>query len=304
MALLTRIFAAVALVLTTVSSAPAVIIQGGDGTGNTTAPTDDPGWSNVGALNGASCVYLGDGWVITASHVGLGSPTFDGSSYAAVAGSCTRLSDPSNPSQAADLIMFRLQTTPAGLSGLSVSSAEPDTTQNSQIEAIGYGMNRATSETFWDNNWNVVSDSVLGGHAGYCWGSGSSKRWGTNNLAAHVAVDDGHGITDAWQTVFNSSGTDNEMQAAVGDSGGGVFYQRGNSWELAGIMLAIGTYTGQPDGTAVFGNTTYFADLSAYSGDITQTMAGAVVPEPGTLVLVLTGGMAGWLFWRRRAATR
>jgi hypothetical protein len=302
MALLLRLFAVVSLVLANVSSAPAVVIKGGDGTGNTTAPTDDPGWSNVGALNGASCVYLGDGWVITASHVGAGSVTFGSSSYAAVASSYTRLYDPNNPSQAADLIMFQLQTPPAELAGVSVSSTEPNTSQNSQIDAIGYGLNRATNETFWNSSWSVVSGPVAGGHAGYYAGSGAAKRWGANTLAGQQSVDDGHGITDTWATVFNSSGADNEMQAAVGDSGGGVFYKRGNSWELMGIMLAVGVYANQPEGTAVFGDATYIADLSVYSGEIAQTMAGSVVPEPSTLILVLTGSLMGWLFffWRRR----
>ena len=72
-------------------------------------------------------------------------------------------------------------------------------------------------------------------------------------------------------------------------------------------MLAIGTYDGQPAGTpdsidtAVFGNTTYFADLSVYHDEIDHIMG---VPEPNTLVLVLTGGVAGWFFWRLRAAAR
>ena len=51
------------------SAAPvqAVIIEGGDGTGNTSVPADslgDPGWSNVGHGND-SCVYLGNRWVLT-----------------------------------------------------------------------------------------------------------------------------------------------------------------------------------------------------------------------------------------------
>jgi hypothetical protein len=296
---LIRISAAASLILVGIASAPAVIIEGGDGTGNTTAPTDDPGWSNVGVLNGDSCVYLGNGWVISASHVGLGSVTFGSSSYAAIGSSYTRLYDPSNPSQAADLIMFQLQTTPTGLSGLTVSSTEP--TAGAQIDAIGNGLNRATNETFWDGDWNVVSGSVLGGYAGYYWGSGATKRWGTNTLAGRASVDDGSGITESLKTTFSSGGSDNEMQAAAGDSGGGVFYKRGSSWELAGIMLAVDFYSGQPGDTAVFGNSTYSADLSVYSGEIAQVMS---VPEPSILALALTGSIAGWFFWRRRTAAR
>jgi hypothetical protein len=310
-----RVLAAASLILASVGSASGVIIAGGDGTGNTSAPADDPGWANVGELNGDSCVYLGNGWVLTASHVGMGSVWLGSSYYAPVTDSYTRLYEPSNPAQLVDLAMFQLQTMPTGLSAVTVSSTEPDTNANSQIVAIGNGRDRAASETFWDSSWNVVSGPVLGGYAGYYWASSSSKRWGTNNLLREVSVNDGSGITDAWKTLFNSNAGDSEMQAAPGDSGGGVFYKRGDTWELTGIMLAIDMFDGQPGntpatsaagiGTAVFGNPTYFADLSVYSGEITTIMGAlAGVPEPSSLVLLLTASIAGWVFWHRRAAAR
>src|ERR1700682_4496186 len=42
-----------------------------NGNGNTTAPSDDPGFSYVGisSTGGASVTYLGNGWCLTASHV-------------------------------------------------------------------------------------------------------------------------------------------------------------------------------------------------------------------------------------------
>ena len=60
------------------SSCPALIINGA---ANATAPTSDPGWSNVGTLGGASCVYLGNGWVLTAGHVGEGTVNLNGTAY-------------------------------------------------------------------------------------------------------------------------------------------------------------------------------------------------------------------------------
>jgi autotransporter-associated beta strand protein len=209
--------------------------------------------------------------------VGLGSATFNGISYGDVPNSYTRLDEPSNPSQAVDLCVFQLQSNPVGLDQLTVSSTEP--ANNSQIVAIGYGANRATSETYWDSNWNVVSSSVLGGYAGYYWASGNTKRWGTSNITQRYgkSVDDGYGVTDVWETTFSTGGGSNAMQAAVGDSGGGVFYKSGSAWELTGLTLAIGQYVGQPGNAAVFGNVTYFADLSMYSGEIAQVMA---QPEP------------------------
>ena len=304
MVFLTRFLAAATIILAAFSPASAVIIKGGDGSGNATAPEDNPGWANVGTVNGASCVYLGNGWVITASHVGTGQVTFGSASYDALAGSYTRLYEPSNPLQATDLCMFKLQTDPVGLSAVTITSTA--LASGSSIDAIGYGMNRATTETFWDNNWNVVGSNFFGGYAGYAWVGGNTKRWGTNSIthAWGTSVDDHYGVTDVWETAFNSSSGDSEMEAATGDSGGGVFYKRGSTWELTGIMLAIGTFENQPSDTAVFGDLTYFADLSVYSGEIAQTMGAIAVPEPGTLVLLLTGSVVGWFFWRRCSTAR
>ncbi|MCZ6463130.1 MAG: hypothetical protein O7A09_02245, partial [Proteobacteria bacterium] len=51
--------------------ASAVLIDSGDGTGNTSAPPDDPGWDHVGRTDtNLTAVYAGNGWVITAAHVG------------------------------------------------------------------------------------------------------------------------------------------------------------------------------------------------------------------------------------------
>jgi hypothetical protein len=60
------------------SSCTALIINGAE---NASAPASDPGWSYVGQLNGASCVYLGNGWVLTAGHVGEGTVSLNGTAY-------------------------------------------------------------------------------------------------------------------------------------------------------------------------------------------------------------------------------
>ena len=67
-----RFFAASLAGLFALRTAPAwaVIIQTASGTGNTTAPADDPGWNNVS--------IRGNGWVLTASHTTGGDMTFNG----------------------------------------------------------------------------------------------------------------------------------------------------------------------------------------------------------------------------------
>jgi hypothetical protein len=56
-----------------------------------------------------------------------------------------------------------------------------------------------------------------------------------------------------------------ETQAAAGNSGSSVFYNRGGQWELVGIVHAISTYEDQPASTGVYGNATIISDLSYYN---------------------------------------
>jgi hypothetical protein len=72
-----------------------------------------------------------------------------------------------------------------------------------------------------------------------------------------------------------------------------VFVKNGGQWQLAGIMVAVAGYSGQPSPelTAVFGNDTFIADLSYYRNQIV-----AVVPEPdaATLAGVALAAGAAW----------
>jgi len=74
--------------------AQAVIIETGDGTGNVTAPPDDPGWANLGTRNGTTVVYIGRRWVLTANHVGVGDVVFEGQTYSPVPGSKIQFENP------------------------------------------------------------------------------------------------------------------------------------------------------------------------------------------------------------------
>jgi hypothetical protein len=108
--------------------AGAVVIDTLTGSGNTAAPGDDPGWANVGLRGIGTGVYLGDGWVITAAHVGGGSIVLSGTSYAMLAGSGTTLTNNrvAGKSAATDLYMFRLASPPPGLPAVALAAtAEP-----------------------------------------------------------------------------------------------------------------------------------------------------------------------------------
>ena len=159
-----RLAIALACVLVA-APASAVLIASGDGTGNTTAPPQDPGWSHVGAVNGLSGVYLGDGWVLTANHVGTGPITLGGVSYPVVPGSSMRLEH--SPGVLTDLLLFQLISDP-GLDPLPIAVTSPPLSAEAIL--IGRGCERGVPYTF-------------SGHPGWRWVYTYTQRWGTNSVS-------------------------------------------------------------------------------------------------------------------------
>jgi hypothetical protein len=274
-----------------VAGAQAVIVAGGDGTQNTTAPAGGQGWDYVGKITGpapSGVTYIDNNWFITAYHVQAdSSPTgvsLGGSTYSIDAGSWTRLTNSEGGD--ADLAMFRV-TDNVGLSGVTLSSSP---TNGMALTMIGNGMNREAGLTQWSVDTNTGDDPWIwtevgsgGNAAGYKWASGQTKRWGNNRKEADtMLVEDSKGIfTDMFYTDFDA--VVGEAQGATYDSGGGVFVNNDGEWELAGIMLATANYSGQPSSTSVFGDLTYAADLSVYTSQINTI---AAIPEPSVLALV------------------
>ncbi len=287
--------------------AHAVVVAGSDGTQNTTAPTtNDFGFANVGRVFDStdgfftSGVYLGNGWMLSAYHevrngsggFSFGSVYLSGTAYSVDTSTATRLTNSNGSS--ADLAMFRLTIVPSNINNLTIVSSEPN--PNASLTMMGNGFDRATSTTYWTSNWAETTSP--GFYSGYKELGTQSLRYGTNNLAGSATIDDGYGTTSTFYTDFDN--TSGEAQAAAGDSGGGVFFKSGNTWELAGIMLTVNGPSGQPGNTAVFGDNTYAADLAQYRSQITSTLA---VPEPATNALLVTGLAAVSIWLRRRRTT-
>ena len=299
--------ASAVLLVVLANPAAAVIIHSGDGSGNTTAPPDDPGWDQVGQYKTGSAIYVGDRWVLTANHLGNGgTATLLGESFNLVAGSEKQLLNPpsSGLTTLTDLKLFQIDRDP-GLPPLVLGTAPPPV--GGLVSMIGRGRNRETDLTYWsiaasgeDRIWTETTGPTQSDAAGYHYASGQTMRWGANRIENDTAFDENDNDPDhnadvtiqfagesfdivSLITVFDESGgTAFEAQGATGDSGGAVFYNNGNQWELAGVILAVSNFLDQPGGTAALGNLTMFADVSVY-GDQIEAITSVVAPFPISL---------------------
>lgn len=243
---------AAALVALAVSPARAVLIDTGDGTGNTTPPITTPGFANVGrTANALTGVYVRNGWVLTANHVGVQPITLAGVTHQPVDGSGHRFSNPD--ATLADLLAYKLRTRPA-LPDLLIVDQAPS--PNALLTLVGNGRDRGAATT-----WMGVD--------GYTWLSSRTLRWGTNRISL---VDEFVLDTQAVQTIFDDlrgpSGGQHEADIVPGDSGGAAFVGSGVSAELLGILFARGSFEGQPANTSIYGNVGFIADLHAYRSDL------------------------------------
>ncbi len=239
-------------------------------------PADNPGWNNVVQISSASGVYLGDGWVLTANHVGNGPARFsDGRSFDVLTGTNVLLSNttlPGNP----DLRMFRLAEDP-GLPTLKIDDVRP--ASGSTVMMIGAGRERAPGLISWSvsgsgNSQTWTETTPLQANTlGFNLLDTTAMAWGTNNVHGGPIVI--NGSTAGFGMAFNRPGLAWEAQAVAGDSGGGVFQFVDGQWQLAGIMDTQTLLGNQPAGTAVFGNETQAVDLSVYRTQILDIMTNA-----------------------------
>jgi hypothetical protein len=195
--------AAAALLLS--SSARAIVIE--SGAANNSPPTaadgGDPGFYNVG-MSGASCVYIGNGWVLSANHVGEESTAyFQGVPYSILPGSYHHALD------GADIELFRLdpQNPFPNLPTLQIAPTQPVQFERTIMIGAGQSFGSSTQAGVYQTGGPVV-------------------RWGENIISAANIY--------GFSTLFSQGGDQlpNEAQAALGDSGGAAFV----NGRLAGII--------------------------------------------------------------------
>jgi hypothetical protein len=281
------------------------------GAANSTAPSGQPYFGNVGVVGGGSAIYLGNRWVMSAAHVAGTLPasvTLGGNVYNTQAGSFNRLHDPDtlgNPMPTfTDLVVFRLASDP-GLPWLGISNSTP--TVSASVMMIGSGRQQLSSPTYWNVDvfagpgndvWTELGSEVGAEAAGFKTSATRVTKWGVNQVTSTgIELDYGAGPVSLFTTTFNGGAFVQEAQAVIGDSGGAVFTNPGSGWQLSGVMLSVGLYENQPSGaeTAVLGNLTYSADISAYRNEILSITA---IPEVNGATLFAAG--MGALTLRRR----
>ncbi|MDR3401141.1 MAG: trypsin-like serine protease [Chthoniobacter sp.] len=257
------------------------IENGTNGSFNTTAPTgsDIPnwntgwtqpqgqsgitGWNYVGIVagggGGASGVYLGNNWVLTAGHVGPGDFTLGINTYSVVPGSAQSITDSNGT---ADMTLFQIATAP-NLPVLSIAASAPKALSTSQagskVAMIGYGTSGGLAES-WGLN-TVTEKNVL------------------VSVGSFVSTDF---VTGYGTTTMGSHSATNNYFLFLGDSGGGdfIFNSTSAQWELAGINEAV-------DGS----NNSAMVQLSTYAPQINAIVT---TPEPTSCVF-LGGGLLALL---------
>jgi hypothetical protein len=221
---------------------------------------DDPfvtGHVGTVAGGGLTVVYLGAGWVLTASHVGARDVEIDGEIYRKAPGEVVQIYN--DDQTIADLVAFQILGNPdlPDLPALEISESTP----SKGAFAILAGAGHETRS----------QKRSLSGALRRIWRGRErpGPSWGTNTISGTSEfVQIGGNVTAAISTEYSLVddlfATRYEAQAVMGDSGGALFVADGDDFVLAGVLFAAST--GDPYGTEP--SRTFAVDLASYREQI------------------------------------
>lgn len=184
-------------------------------------------------LNNASAVYIGNGYLLTARHVGTSNSglLIRGTNYNRdTTFSPVPITLPGTTTTYVDLQLQKISGDP-GLPALPIAlSSTIDVNKSSVL--VGWGKGKGT----------LVSGQ------GWNWGDNTTRsfRWGTNTTGIFTSsVSYTVGILTMNYTQltvsFNSNQDANEAAATEGDSGSALFQSLSGTWTLGGITTVVST---------------------------------------------------------------
>jgi hypothetical protein len=183
---------------------------------NTTAPTGtlaNSGWQYQGAWGSFSGTPIAPHYFVSAKHIGgfVGQQfVFNGRVYNTRA----YFDDPSSD--------LRIWQAAESFPTFAPLYSKADEAGRSAV-VIGRGTQRGDP---------VYVGTTL---KGWAWGEADSvQRWGQNTIAGTTSTGGGEML----RLSFDSNVGGNEAHLSVGDSGGALYLQDGNTWKLAGILYA------------------------------------------------------------------
>lgn len=284
MVLPVKTLASFCLFLATASIALAVETDSAGDYQVTTSSTPGANYvGQIGGSTGAGGVYLGDGYVLTVAHVGVGNFMLDGVDYTPVANSVqtfttsgASVGGTTYPTATADLILFQITGNPLpSLPPLTIATtpATPyvnGVSNGETVYMIGYG-DSAHVQTYGVDQVTEPDQTV---NLYY-------QQTPPTYISTDFVTDDG---TFTGATSFTNNG-----QLVPGDSGGGAFVSLpGGGIQLVGINEVY--FTDTPNGPAVASGV---IDASVYASQI----AAKTAPEPSSWLLAIVG-LGGLLVFR------
>ena len=235
----------------------AIVMNEGEGFGTSPDRLVVSGHVGTVAGGGLTIVYLGEGWVLTASHVGARDVEIEGQPYRKAPGPTVQIYNDDRTE--ADLIAFRILGNPdlPELPPLEISETTPARGAFAILAGAGRekGSEKRSLAGALRRIWRGRAE------AGPSWGTntiaGASERVAISNWVTDAIITDYSLVDDLFATPY-------EAQAVSGDSGGALFVADGDEFVLAGVLFAASDreqYTSEP-------SLTFAVDLARYREQI------------------------------------